>query len=208
MIAGAHFIKDNAIIAIIRGVSPEEAVDVAQTMYEAGIRVIEVPLNSPDPFSSIERIVDAIGEKMLVGAGTVLTVDDVKRLKDVGGELVVSPDMNPEIIDQSKQRDMLSFPGVMTVSEVLQATRFGADGLKLFPANVVGKEFIKATKVIMPKPVPVAVVGGIDVANVLEWQRAGADLFGLGSSLYKPGMTLDVIYSKSKLILEELDHQD
>ena len=181
------------LIAIIRGVKPEEAADVAAAMYEAGIQIIEIPLNSPNPFKSIKNIIDVMGSKMVVGAGTVLTKDQVRELKDVGGQLVVSPNTNPEVISFTKELGMLSYPGVMTVSECFQAIEAGADGLKVFPADVVGMGFIKATKVVLPKNVPMFAVGGVDESNISIWKKNGANGFGLGSSIYKPGMGLEEI---------------
>ena len=154
----SEFLTNKPIVAIIRGVKPEEAVDVAQTMYDAGIGIVEVPLNSPDPFTSIKNIVDALGDKMIVGAGTVLTTEDVRKLKDAGGEIVVSPNMNPEVIRTTKELGILSYPGVMTVTECFQALDAGADGLNVFPADVVGMGFIKATKVVLPRKVPMLAV--------------------------------------------------
>ena len=200
----SEFLKPTSIVAIIRGVKPEEAVEVAQTMYEAGIRIIEVPLNSPDPFNSINKIVDALGDKMIVGAGTVITKEDVSKLKNAGGEIVVSPNMNPEVISYTKEMGMLSYPGVMTISECFAAIEAGADGLKVFPADVVGMGFIKATKVVLAKKLPMLAVGGVTENNIQEWIECGADGFGLGSSIYKPGMTLSEIQRKCKVILKAI----
>lgn len=200
-----YFIKKDAIVAIIRGVTPAEAVEVAQVMYEAGIRIVEVPLNSPSPFESIRKIVDALGDKMLVGAGTVLTADDVQSLHAAGGQIVVSPNMNPGVIRKTKELGMLSYPGIMTVSEAIAAIEAGADGLKVFPAGVVGMSFIKAAKVILPKKLPILAVGGVDDKNLLEWKAAGADGYGLGSSLYKPGMSLAEISERSKTVVQLLE---
>jgi len=194
----------DALIAIIRGVTPDQAVDVAQTMYDAGIRVIEVPLNSPEPFKSIAKIVGALGDQMLVGAGTVLSVEQVQELKDCGGQLVVSPNMNSAVIKKTKESGMLSYPGIMTVTEAIRAIDSGADGLKIFPAGVVGKDFIKAVKVILPKQVPIVAVGGVDDKNILEWREAGADAYGLGSSLFKPNMCLKEIFQKTKKTIQKL----
>ena len=200
----SNSLPKDAVIAIIRGVTPDQALDVAKTMYDAGIRIIEVPLNSPEPFKSIAKIVDAFGDKMLVGAGTVLTVEQVHELKDCGGQLVVSPNMNPQVIKKTKDLGMLSYPGIMTVTEAIQAIDAGADGLKFFPAGVVGKSFIKAVKVILPKQLPIVAVGGVDDENIFEWREAGADAYGLGSSLFKPSMSLDTIFSKSQSVINKL----
>ena len=138
------------IVAILRGVQPSEALDLAGVLIDSGITKIEVPLNSPDPFDSIGLMARAFGDQALIGAGTVLTVADVQRLKDVGGKLVVSPDCNPEVIAATKEADMLSYPGVMTPTECFAALRLGADGLKFFPGNLVGPAGIKAMRAVLP----------------------------------------------------------
>lgn len=199
-----HFLNSPAIIAIIRGVIPNEAADVAQAMYEGGIKIIEVPLNSPEAFISIKNIVDALGDKMLVGAGTVLSVEDVQKVNDSGGKIIVSPNMNPNIIQATKELNMLSCPGIMTVTEAVQAIENGADLLKVFPADVVGMGFIKATKVILPKQVPMLAVNGVNSSNIKQWLKAKADGFGLGSAIYSPGMALDEITQKCKVIVSAI----
>jgi 2-dehydro-3-deoxyphosphogalactonate aldolase len=194
----------NAIMAIIRGVPPEDAVAVAKTMYEAGVRIIEVPLNSPEPFNSIASIVDEMGDQMLVGAGTVLDVQSVQGVKEAGGKFIVSPNTDSKVIQATKQSDMLSYPGVMTVTECIQAIDAGADGLKLFPASALGMEFIRAVKVILPKKVPIIVVGGINEETILGWRDAGADGFGLGSMLYKPNMSREEVLTSAQAIISKL----
>ena len=201
----SKILESKPLVAIIRGVKPEEAVAVAETMYEAGIRIIEVPLNSPDPFTSIKNIVNALGDKMIVGAGTVISKEQVHKLKEVDGQIVVSPNMNPEIIELTKELGMLSYPGVMTVSECFSAIEEGADGLKLFPADVTGMAFIKAVKVVLPKKVPILAVGGVNTDNMQAWLANGADGFGLGSSIYKPGMNLDEISERCSKIVAKLE---
>ncbi|MCM8533806.1 MAG: 2-dehydro-3-deoxy-6-phosphogalactonate aldolase [Lentisphaeraceae bacterium] len=198
------YFQELPIVAILRGIKPEDAVAVTQSLYDAGIRIVEVPLNSPEPFLSIEKIVAQFGDKMLVGAGTVLTIEQVQKLHDLGGKLVVSPNMNPEVIQLSNELNMQSFPGVMTVTEAISAIDAGASGLKLFPGNIVGMNFIKAAKAILPKKLPILAVGGVDDQNILDWQKAGADGFGLGSSLYKPKMTLDEIYKQALSVVNKL----
>ncbi|MCH2206192.1 MAG: 2-dehydro-3-deoxy-6-phosphogalactonate aldolase [Lentisphaerales bacterium] len=197
-------LKEVPVIAIIRGVKPEEAVDVAEAMYEAGIRAVEVPLNSPNPFVSIKLIADALGDKMLVGAGTVLTVEQVQKVYEAGGQIIVSPNMDEEVIEATKGFGMYSYPGVMTVTECFAALEAGADGLKLFPADVVGMKFIKAAKVVLPEGTQVFAVGGVNDQNMSEWTAAGADGFGLGSSLYKPGMPIAEIRQLSEKVVESL----
>jgi 2-dehydro-3-deoxyphosphogalactonate aldolase len=166
------------LIAILRGLTPPEATDIARALIEAGIDRIEVPLNSPDPFDSI---------RAMIGAGTVLTLSDVARVKAAGGKLIVSPNADPEIIAGTKAQGMQSFPGVLTPTEMFSALKAGADGLKIFPAFKLGLDGFKAVKAVLPKDVPVFAVGGVGPADFKMWLDAGAAGFGLGSSLYAPG---------------------
>jgi 2-dehydro-3-deoxyphosphogalactonate aldolase len=175
------------LVAIIRGVPPADAEATAAAIFEGGIRIIEVPLNSPQPFDSIEIIAKALGDRALVGAGTVLNTDDVKRVQAVGGRLIVAPNMNEEVIRATVDAGMVSSPGVFTPTEAFAAIAAGAHALKLFPAEVASPAVVKAQKAVLPKGVPMIVVGGIRVDNIAEWLDAGTDGFGLGSGLYKPG---------------------
>lgn len=186
------------LIAILRGIDPDEAVAVAETLLEAGIDRIEVPLNSPSPFSSIDAMVKAVGDRALIGAGTVLTAEDVTRVKEAGGALVVSPNCDADVIRATKALDMQSFPGVLTPSECFAALKHGADGLKVFPAFQMGTEGLKALRAVLPAETQVYMVGGVGPENFGDWLRAGANGFGLGSSLYKPGMALSEIAAKAK----------
>ena len=186
------------LIAILRGIDPDEAVSVAETLLDAGIDRIEVPLNSPSPFSSIEAMVNAVGDSALIGAGTVLTADDVGRVKDAGGALVVSPNCDEDVVRATKAADMQSFPGVLTPSECFAAMKYGADGLKVFPAFQMGTEGLKALRAVLPAEPQVYMVGGVGPENFGDWLRAGANGFGLGSSLYKPGMALSEIAETAK----------
>jgi len=184
------------IIAILRGVSPAEVIDVSQTLYDAGVRIVEVPLNSPEPFVSIEKLAKAFAGKMIVGAGTVLSEDDVQKLKASGGTISVSPDCNPATIAKAVSLALDPLPGVFTPTEAFAAIRAGAVHLKLFPAEAASPLTIKAWKAVLPKHVKVHAVGGVTPANMSDWIKAGASGFGIGSSIYKPGATLDQI-SKS-----------
>ena len=186
------------LIAILRGIDPDEAVAVAETLLEAGIDRIEVPLNSPSPFVSIERMVAACGESALIGAGTVLTAEDVGRVKEAGGALVVSPNCDEDVIRATKASKMQSFPGVLSPSECFAALKYGADGLKVFPAFQMGTEGLIALRAVLPAETQVYMVGGVGPENFGDWLRAGANGFGLGSSLYKPGMALSEIAAKAK----------
>lgn len=175
------------LIAILRGIDPDEAVAVAEALIEAGISRIEVPLNSPSPFTSIEHMVAAVGDHATIGAGTVLTPDDVQKVRDAGGHLVVSPNCDLEVIGKTKALGMQSFPGVLTPSECFAALQAGADGLKVFPAFQMGFEGLKAVRAVLPATTDVYMVGGVGPENFGAWRKAGANGFGLGSWLYKPG---------------------
>jgi 2-dehydro-3-deoxyphosphogalactonate aldolase len=178
------------LIAIIRGVTPGEAEAVGDALYEAGIRIIEVPLNSPEPLDSIARLAKRFGHRALVGAGTVLDPADVARVRDAGGRIIVSPNISIAVIEATARADMVSSPGYFTPSEAFAALRAGAHALKLFPAEAATPAVVKAQRAVLPRHVPLLVVGGIRPDNMRPWIEAGADGFGLGSGLYKPGKTI------------------
>lgn len=174
------------IIAILRGVKPADVIDIAGALIDSGITKIEVPLNSPDPFLSIEKLCRRFGDDTLIGAGTVLTVADVRSLADIGAKLVVSPDCNPQVIKLAKQLGMLSYPGVLTPTECFQALRSGADGLKFFPAFLLGVDGLSALSAVLPAATRTYAVGGVGPKNFATWFAAGAAGFGIGSALYTP----------------------
>jgi 2-dehydro-3-deoxyphosphogalactonate aldolase len=181
------------IVAILRGVTPDEVVEVSHALYEAGIRVVEVPLNSPEPFSSIEKLSRTFAGKMIVGAGTVLTVQDVNVLKASGGQISVSPDCNETVIARAVELNMVPLPGVFTPTEAFAAIRAGATHLKLFPAEAASPAVVKAWKAVLPKHIKIYAVGGVTPDNMSDWLLAGASGFGIGSSIYKPGMTVAAV---------------
>lgn len=193
------------IIAILRGVTPDEALPITEALLAEGIDKIEVPLNSPDPFTSIKAMVDAHGADALIGAGTVLSPDDVQRLAAIGAGMVVSPDANPRVIVATKQAGMKSYPGVMTPTECFLALRNGADGLKLFPGSLVGPDGLKAIKAVLPPGTKTYAVGGAGPDNFGDWAAAGVDGFGIGSALYKTGYTVAEVQSRARDIVAAYD---
>jgi 2-dehydro-3-deoxyphosphogalactonate aldolase len=186
------------LIAIIRGVTPDEAEAIGDAIYESGIRIVEVPLNSPDPLKSIERLAKRLGERMLVGGGTVLSPDNVSRVGDAGGKIIISPNTNADVIAATAAEGMISGPGYFTPSEAFTALDAGATALKLFPAEGASPEVLKAHLAVLPKDVPVLAVGGITPDNMQPWTDAGAAGFGLGGGLYKAGQSAAETLDKAR----------
>jgi 2-dehydro-3-deoxyphosphogalactonate aldolase len=186
------------LIAILRGVTPDEAEAIGAAVIEAGIRIIEVPLNSPDPLKSIEKLSAKFGEHALIGGGTVLHTHSVADIRSSGGHLIVAPNTDIDVIAAAKSEGMVCCPGYFTPSEAVAALHAGATGLKLFPAEGAGPAVLKAQRAILPSDVPVLPVGGIAPDNMGPWLAAGADGFGLGSGLYKPGQTAAETLQKAK----------
>ena len=193
------------LVAILRGVKPEEAEAIVGVLIEAGMTAIEIPLNSPDPFRSIEIAVKRAADDILIGAGTVLTLDDVARLHDAGGQLMVAPNVDPEIIAGARARGMVTMPGVFTPTEALLAAKAGASSLKFFPASVLGAAGITAIRAVLPVDLMIAAVGGVSDRNFADYTRAGILAFGLGSSLYKPGMTAAEVAVRAKATIDAYD---
>ena len=193
------------LVAILRGLRPEETEAVVGGLIEAGFTAIEIPLNSPEPFRSSEIAARLAPAGCLIGAGTVLTVGDVERLDAAGGKLMVSPNVEPEVIRTAASRGMVTLPGVFTPTEALAAAGAGATGLKFFPASVLGPSGINAIRAVLPKDLLIAAVGGVSEANFADYVAAGISAFGLGSSLYKPGMTAEDVADRAKLTMEAYD---
>jgi 2-dehydro-3-deoxyphosphogalactonate aldolase len=176
------------VIAILRGVRPDEVLAIGRALIDGGIRVIEVPLNSPEPFDSIDRLVREFGSTALVGAGTVLSADDADRVADAGARLVLSPNFDASVVRRAKARGLLSMPGVATPSEGFAALAAGADALKLFPADLLGPAVLKAWRSVFPPSTPMFAVGGVGEHNLAAFMAAGATGAGIGSALYAPGI--------------------
>lgn len=193
------------LVAILRGLKPEEAPGVVTALLEAGFEAIEVPLNSPEPFRSIEIARGLAPDKVLIGAGTVLTVEEVDRLRDAGGNLLVSPNVEPEVIERAAGYGMVTMPGVFTPTEALAALRAGASALKFFPASVLGPSGIKAIRAVLPPDVPVGAVGGVSESDFAAYYAVGVRTFGLGSSLYKPGASAAEVAQKARAAVAAYD---
>ena len=193
------------LVAILRGVKPDEVEGIVDGLIESGMTAIEIPLNSPDPFHSIEIAVKRASSDILIGAGTVLTPEDVERLHDVGGRLMVSPNVDPDVIASAWDRGMVTMPGVFTATEALLAARQGASALKFFPAGVLGAAGITAIRAVLPSDLMIAAVGGISDQNFADYTKAGIRAFGLGTSLYKPGMSAADVAERAKATVAAYD---
>ena len=193
------------IIAILRGITPPETLEVCDALVLAGITMIEVPLNSPEALRSIEDAARVFDGRALVGAGTVLSRADVDAVSDAGGQFIVSPDTNPAVIGATIERGMTSYPGVFTPSDAFTAIRSGATGLKFFPAEVLGPKGIKAMKAVLPPEIPLYAVGGANPDNFAEYFAAGCAGFGLGTYIFKPGMSAADVASRATTAVAAFD---
>jgi 2-dehydro-3-deoxyphosphogalactonate aldolase len=192
------YLDECPLVAIIRGVTPDATEAIGDAIFEAGIRIIEVPLNSPEPLKSIEKLAARFGDRALVGGGTVLKVGDVANVRASGGRLIVSPNTNTDVVAAAASEGLVSMPGYFTPSEAFAALEAGATALKLFPAEGASPQVLKAQRAVIPKDVPVFVVGGVSPENMGPWVEAGANGFGLGSGLYKPGQSAAETAAKAR----------
>lgn len=193
------------LIAILRGIKPDEVVTIGQSLVAAGITQIEVPLNSPDPLQSIQRLAEACGNSALIGAGTVLSIEQVEAVAAHGGKLIVSPNCNVSVIERSKQLGLLSLPGVMTATECFHALDAGADGLKFFPASLLGVSGLKALKAVLPKQTRTYAVGGVGAAEFVDWFKAGITGFGIGTALYQANDRVEQVAARAKELVAAYD---
>ncbi|CAN7475845.1 2-dehydro-3-deoxy-6-phosphogalactonate aldolase [Rhizobium sp. LjRoot254] len=193
------------LVAILRGLKPDETKATVEALLEAGLRAIEIPLNSPEPFKSIEIAAKMAPADALIGAGTVLTIEDVDRLEQAGGRLFVSPNVDVQVLSHAVSKGMVTLPGVFTPTEALAAARAGATGLKFFPASALGVSGINAIRAVLPADLMIAAVGGVSDENFADYAKGGIKAFGLGSSIYKPGMSADEVSKRAKATIAAYD---
>lgn len=193
------------VVSIIRGVRPDEVEQIGKALFGAGIRIIEVPLNSPTPFESIRILSETLGSSCTIGCGTLVNIEDAERVSQAGGKVAVTPNTNPDIIRRAIELGMIPMPGWATPSEAFAAYQAGARYLKLFPAGSYGSGHVKAVKAVLPDDAKVLAVGGVGAHNAAEWLEAGIDGFGIGSELYKPGFTASEVHNRAIEIVSKIN---
>ncbi len=191
--AFGDWLKRWPLVAILRGIRPGEALDIGTLLVETGFTIIEVPLNSPEPFASIVRLAKRLGDRVLIGAGTVTDWEQVTKIADAGGRVIVMPHADERVIEAAKRRNLFVVPGFATPTEAFRMINAGADAIKLFPAEANPPKVLKSLRAVLPKEIPILPVGGITPQNMTDYWVAGADGFGLGSALYQPGMTVEQV---------------
>jgi 2-dehydro-3-deoxyphosphogalactonate aldolase len=191
--AFGNWLKRWPLVAILRGIKPGEAVDIGTMLVETGFTIIEVPLNSPEPFASIMRLAKRLGDRALVGAGTVTNWEQVTKVADAGGRVIVMPHADERVVEAAKRRNLFVVPGFATPTEAIRMIHAGADAIKLFPAEANPPKVLKSLRAVLPKEVLILPVGGITPHDMNDYWAAGADGFGLGSALYKPGVTIEQV---------------
>lgn len=200
-----QFVGQCPLVAILRGLAPEEALGMGQTLVDAGFSIIEVPLNSPRPFESISILQESLGRRALIGAGTVLSTDAVDSVAAAGGKLIVMPHCNTKVISYAKSLGLYCVPGIATPTEAFAALDAGADALKLFPAESAAPAVVKAMLAVLPKSTRILPVGGIAPGTMADYWAAGAAGFGLGSALYKAGMSVDQVGANAAAFIEAIN---
>ncbi|MDR3535814.1 MAG: 2-dehydro-3-deoxy-6-phosphogalactonate aldolase [Acetobacteraceae bacterium] len=199
-----RFLSRCPLVAILRGIQPHEVEPVAATLEARGIAIIEVPLNSPEPLESIARLARGFGDRLLIGAGTVMTAEQVAAIAEAGGRLIVTPHADPVVVRAAKRHGLLAVPGFFTPAEAFAMLAAGADALKLFPAEGGSPAMLRALRAVLPSGTAVLPVGGIDASNILAWRTAGAAGFGIGSSIYKPGDSPEIVDAKAQALVAAL----
>jgi len=199
-----NYFRETPLVAILRGIPPDEAVPVGQALYDEGFRCIEIPLNSPTPLVSIGRLAKSLPHDCLIGAGTVMSLEQVKQVSDCGGKVIVMPHSDPRVIKAVKSAGLLCLPGVATPTEAFAALDNGADGLKLFPGEQIPPEVVKAWRAVVPREIALLPVGGVSVERMGEYWKAGASGFGLGSALYRPGADIAAIKVAARAFVTEI----
>ncbi|MBT5914690.1 MAG: 2-dehydro-3-deoxy-6-phosphogalactonate aldolase [Rhodospirillaceae bacterium] len=198
------FLKESPLIAILRGITPAEVIEISEALVEKNFKIIEIPLNSPDPIESIEMLVSHFKDEVIIGAGTVTDLTSIKLIVEAGARLSVMPNGSIRIVKAAKASGLITIPGVFTPTEAFAMIESGADALKLFPAEGAPPMVLKAMKAVLPTAIPILPVGGITPDKMAEYQKAGANGFGLGSALYKPGMTVDEVAENADAFNEGL----